>query len=176
MARKIGSHDHVFIGLDIDWESLTRNTLPSWHFLQGRAEQVPLAHESCDIVISGVALPYMNIPITLREIHRILKPGGSVRMSLHPFGFAKSELKQTFPKLIPTVYRLYVIANGLLFHVTGKMVPFPNGRVESWQTKGSMRRALSKTGFAEIRFSYLERKLIVEARKPIRVLEQRMSA
>jgi ubiquinone/menaquinone biosynthesis C-methylase UbiE len=162
LARKMDPDAHVFIGLDIDRQVLAKNTLP-WHLIQGSGERLPLTDGSCDIVVSGVALPLMNIPITLREIHRILKPGGSVTMSVHPFKFTKSELKRSFPKVIPSAYRLYVMANGLLFHLTGKLASFPTS--ESWQTEKSMRRALSKTGFNEIKFTYPDGKFMVEARK-----------
>jgi len=93
-------------------------------------------------VISAVALPYMNVPKTLAEIHRVLVPGGSVSLSLHLPGFTVAEFfHNALPKPVPTLFRLYVTANGLLFHCTGRTARFLNGRTESFQTERGMRVA-----------------------------------
>jgi hypothetical protein len=52
------------------------------------------------------------------------------------------------------IFRSYVIFNGLLFHYSGAMMRFPfnRRRVESFQTKGGLRRALARQGFTDIEF------------------------
>jgi SAM-dependent methyltransferase len=82
-------------------------------------------------VYSNVAIPYMHIPTVLSGIQHILKPGGTLEMSLHPAEFTVQELCRSLPKLKPTLYRLYVLLNGLLFHYTGRIVRLGN-RCESW--------------------------------------------
>jgi SAM-dependent methyltransferase len=137
-------------GLDIDESSLiiARGRFSNRAYLRGVGEALPFKDQSFDRVISAVALPYMNIRKTLMEIHRILVPGGSLSLSLHLPSFTLSELRhQALPRPIPTLFRLYVLANGLLFHCTGTTVGFVNRRTESFQTERGMRIALNHTGF-----------------------------
>jgi len=167
----VKSSDDV-VGLDIDSERVTaaRIRFPHRVYLQGSGERLPLPDESFDRVISSVALPYMNIPKTLSEIYRILAPGGSVSLSLHLPSFTIAELLHTsFPKPIPTLFRLYVIANGVWFHCTGTTVGFLNRRTESFQTERGMRIALVRAGFSGLSFNRTitptGEEFIVEARK-----------
>lgn len=48
------------------------------------------------------------------------------------------------------LYQLYVVANGLLFHLTLRQLRLPGGRIESFQTASSIRRALRKAGFEDV--------------------------
>jgi hypothetical protein len=112
----------------------------------------------------------MNVQKTLTEIHRILVPGGGLSLSLHPPSFTIVELlHNALPKPVPTLFRLYVLANGLLFHCTGWTVGFLNGRTESFQTERGMRVALNRAGFVNPSFSRVTgpigEKFIVETRK-----------
>jgi len=151
---RITASDEV-TGLDIDASRLAvaKVRFPNRTFLQGVAERLPFENESFDRVISGVALPYMDIPEALSEICRILVPGGMVSLSLHLPSFTMVELlHHAVPKPIPTLFRLYVLANGILFHFTGRTVAFPNGRTESFQTERGMRAALRRAGFIDSSF------------------------
>lgn len=142
-------------GIDIDGRSLAiaKERFPDRVYLQGRGECMPFQDESFERVISAIALPYMNIQKTLSEIHRILQPGGSLSLSLHPPSFTISELlHQAMPKPLPTLFRFYVLADGLLFHCTGRTVRFPSGRTESFQTERGMRIALDRSGFIDFSF------------------------
>jgi hypothetical protein len=91
-------------------------------------------------------------------------------LSLHLPSFTIAELlHNAIPKPAPTLFRLYVIANGLLFHCTGRTVGFLNGRTESFQTERGMRVALNRAGFVNLLFSRaaapVGETFIVEARK-----------
>src|SRR5262249_2538554 len=119
-----------------------------------------------------VAIPYMNIPRALAEIHRILVPGGRLSLSLHHSSITLSELlHHALPKPIPTIYRLYVAANGLFFHCTGKTVGFVNQRTESFQTRRGMSMALRSAGFVNPSFRKFSgvagMRFFVDARKPV---------
>jgi ubiquinone/menaquinone biosynthesis C-methylase UbiE len=151
----VTSSDEV-IGLDIDYRcvAIARVRYPNRTYLQGAGECMPFECESFDRVISAVALPYMNIQKTLAEIHRVLVNGGDLSLSLHSPSFTIGELlHNAIPKPIPTFFRLYVMANGLLFHYTGRNVRFLNERTESFQTERGMRVALSRAGFVNPSFS-----------------------
>jgi len=122
-------------------------------FVQAKGESLPFKNESFERVISAVALPYMNIPAALQEIHRVLVPGGHLTLSLHLPSFTIWELRHcAIPKPIPTLFRLYVIADGIFFHVTGKTVGLPGGRMESFQTERGIRIALARAKFANFEF------------------------
>jgi ubiquinone/menaquinone biosynthesis C-methylase UbiE len=143
-------------GLDIDENRLAvaRVRFPNRTYLHGAGERLPFEDKSFDRVISAVALPYMDIPKTLAEIHRILVPGGGLSLSLHLPSFTFAELrKYAFPRPIPTLFRLYVMANGVWFHFTARTLRFINGRVESFQTERGMSVALDRGGFVNPSFS-----------------------
>jgi ubiquinone/menaquinone biosynthesis C-methylase UbiE len=159
-------------GLDIDGSRLAiaKVRFSNRTYLQGAGEWLPFEDESFDLVISAVALPYMNIQKTLAEIHRILVRGGGLSLSLHLPGFTMAELlHNAIPKPVPTLFRLYVLANGLLFHCIGRTVGFPNGRTESFETERGMRVALNRAGFVNLSFSRatgpVGETFIVKARK-----------
>jgi ubiquinone/menaquinone biosynthesis C-methylase UbiE len=142
-------------GLDIDDRSLAvaKVRFPNRTYLQGRGECLPFKDESFERVISAVALPYMNIQKALAEIHRILIPSGQISLSLHLPSFTMAELlHHAFPKPAPALFRLYVMADGVLFHCTGRNVGFVRGRTESFQTERGMKIALRRTGFVNFSF------------------------
>lgn len=159
-------------GVDIDNQSLVlaKARFGTREYVQAKGEDLPFKNESFDRVISGVALPYMNIPRALGEIHRVLVPGGHVTLSLHLASFTIRELRHhAIPKPIPTLFRLYVLADGLFFHATGKTVGFPGGRTESFQTERGIRIALGRAKFTNCAFQLgtgpIWKTFVVEARK-----------
>lgn len=121
---------------------------PNRNYLQGAGECSPFEGESFDREISAVALPYMNIQKALAEIHRILVPDGGLSVSLHLPSFTIAELlHNAIPKPVPTLFRLYEMANGLVFHCVGRTVGFVKGRTESFQSERGIRLALKRAGF-----------------------------
>ncbi|MGE0131171.1 MAG: class I SAM-dependent methyltransferase [Blastocatellales bacterium] len=144
-------------GVDVDEEALALGKRMSRGAALARAsgERLPFPDQSFDVVISRVALPYMHIPGALREIARVLKPGGQVWFMLHSIsmvlrGVARS-LRELNAKSL--IYQHYVIANGLLFHFTGRQFrcPFNHGKCESFQTASGIVRAMRAAGFDEVR-------------------------
>jgi ubiquinone/menaquinone biosynthesis C-methylase UbiE len=143
---------------------------PNRTYLQGSGEHLPFGDESFDRVISAFALPYMNIPKTLTEIQRVLVDGGSLSLSLHLPSFTIHELlRHAIPKPVPTLFRLYVMANGLWFHCTGQTVGLAPGRTESFQTERGTRIALNRAGFGDLSFRHVPgpvgETFIVDAKK-----------
>lgn len=154
------------IGVDIDLPSLgvASEQYPQRRFLCCRAESLPFSDCSFERVVSAVAMPYTNIPVALAEIRRVLIPGGSLFMSVHNLRFTLQELRNALPRPKASLYRLYVLANGLIFHASGSVIGFPNGRVESFQTIRGLRLALERAGFVNLVVSRPEGRLLVEAR------------
>jgi ubiquinone/menaquinone biosynthesis C-methylase UbiE len=131
------------VGVDIDRASVeaAANKYPARRFHVSSGEKMPFDADRFDRVICAYSLPYMNIPKALNEINRVLVPAGTLSLSLHPPRFTLLELRQAFPRPVATLYRLYVLMTGVLFHLTG-WAP-----VESFQTKRGMRIALRRAGF-----------------------------
>jgi len=149
-------------GVDIDG---ARITAAREHF-PGRTYRQPFAAASFDRVISNISVPYMDIAKAFTEAHRVLLPGGRLSISVHRWNFTMTELRNCFPKPIPTLFRLYVIANGIIFHCTGRTVRSFNGRTESFQTERGLRIALCRAGFENIAFSeWGDGRFVVEACK-----------
>jgi ubiquinone/menaquinone biosynthesis C-methylase UbiE len=165
VRARLSQDDHT-VGIDLSLQSLrtaTRN-YPERHFLCGRAESLPFCGSSFERVVSSVAIPYTNIPSALKEIKRVLAPGGSLFLSVHHFRFTLGELYDAIPNPKAVLFRLYVLANGLVFHFTGRTMSCGNGRFESFQTMRGLKLALRRAGFGDISFSRPDGRLIVEAR------------
>jgi ubiquinone/menaquinone biosynthesis C-methylase UbiE len=166
VGLKLGPVDSV-VGVDIDKRGLSaaRKDYPARQFICARGEALPLPSCSSDFVLCNVALPYMNIRGALREVSRVLVPGGRIYLKVHPLSFAIHELATCLPRPVPSLFRLYVIANGIVFHATGRTAALSRSRTESFQTRRGMRIALTRAQFEDIQFSQPDGRLIVEARK-----------
>jgi ubiquinone/menaquinone biosynthesis C-methylase UbiE len=144
-------------GVDIDEEALTlgRKLSEEIVFVRARGEKLPFRNNAFDVVISRVALPYTAIPATLQEIARVLKPGGHVWLTLHPFSMLSAQMLTSVKagNLKSIIYQLYVLANSLLFHLAGRQISFPfnRERCESVQTVGAITRAMERVGFEGVR-------------------------
>lgn len=123
---------------------------PDIIFIPSSAERLPFCDNKFDCVISRVTLPLTNIPVVLQEIHRTLKPGGHVWLTMHSWDRVWFDIKQAwrqrdYKKLI---VRSYVALNGVYFNLTGHLFRLGN-RMESWQSERGMYKALLKAGFVD---------------------------
>jgi ubiquinone/menaquinone biosynthesis C-methylase UbiE len=144
------------VGLDLDREALAlgRTLTTAVEFVAGRAESLPFGAERFDLVISRVALPYADVPRAVRELARVLRPGGRCWLVLHPFSFAARELAAAARggRVRAILYQLYVVANGVSLALLGRQFAYPlrRSRFESVQTPRGMRRVLERAGFEGI--------------------------
>ncbi len=146
-----------------------------WHYVCGTGESVPLQDNSMAGAICRVALPYMRIPQALKELNRVLVPGGWVKLSVHPPGFTVKELKRSFPRPVQSLFRSFVLLNGMYFHFTGNVMSLA-GSWESCQTESGMRIALARAGFRGMTFKRAEGRLLVEAQKAGALMAMRHAA
>jgi SAM-dependent methyltransferase len=112
--------DRLCFGIDIDLEALRlgRSLTDRVRFVCGRAEALPYAEEQFDLVVARVALAYTNIGPALKEIHRTLRNGGELWMTLHPFSIPWKLAKKASYR--GRIFFRYLFANGLLFHQVPK--------------------------------------------------------
>jgi ubiquinone/menaquinone biosynthesis C-methylase UbiE len=150
------------IGLDVRYEGVFKAhvNFEQRAFVCSAAETLPFRAFSFDRVISNVALPYMDIARVLTEVYRVLTPGGTLLASLHPVTFTLAELRKALPKPKAVLYRVLVLANGLVFHVAGSNFG------ETFQTERGMRIALRRANFAAVSFRHDSKRWFVEATKP----------
>jgi ubiquinone/menaquinone biosynthesis C-methylase UbiE len=168
--RCVGGQPVEMVGVDIDEAVLAegRKNYPEFLFVCAKGERLPFPDASFDAVISRVAMPYMDIPVTLREMRRVLKAGGELRIKLHPSSYTVSELVAELgsgsakSRAASFVYRSYVIANGLALHWMGFNFHFPlaRHRCESFQTQSGMKKALVAAGFEQVDVSCWETKVV----------------
>jgi len=143
-------------GVDIDEAAVryAKQLTPSHHFVCATAERLPLRSLSFDLVISRVALPFVHVPKALGEIARVTREGGSVWFTLHSWQMARSDLVKAIRSgsLRNILFRLYVIANGVWFHIAGNQFryPFKPRWCESFQTVRGMTRAMLRAGFEQV--------------------------
>ena len=168
-APSVSASDEI-VGVDIALDRLqsAAKKYPSRRFVDARAESLPFRDEAFGYIVCEVAMPYMNIPVALAEINRVLKPGGTVHISLHALRFTMHELTLAFPRPKALLFRLWVLTNGLILHCTGKPARIA-GRYESFQTRRGISIALKRAGFADIEFTRprdnFTKQLVVSARK-----------
>jgi len=168
-ATSVSASDEI-VGVDIALDRLqsAAKKYPSRRFVDARAESLPFQDEAFGYVVCEVAMPYMNIPVALAEINRVLKPGGTVHISLHALRFTMHELTLAFPRPKALLFRLWVLTNGLILHCTGKTARIA-GRYESFQTRRGISIALKRADFAQIGFTRprdnFTKQLVVSARK-----------
>ena len=128
-----------------------RQAFPDRRFVQATGEHLPFRAESFESVLCLLSLPYMHIPTALREANRVLIRGGRLFASVHPLSFTWHELRRS-RSFGATLYRLFVIVNGIYFHATGKAWTW-RGRSESFQTVRGMKKALDRAGFRIVSIS-----------------------
>lgn len=156
------------VGVDIDEEAVHYGTAQygaELRLLVADARRLPLPTASFDLVFSRVALPYTDVPSTLREMRRVLRPGGRVWLTLHDravvLGYLREALQARQPKR--WVHVLYTLLNGYLLKHFGRVVPFLTGRYESWQDPATISKLLTRHGFA-VEVRQVGRHTVVEGR------------
>jgi ubiquinone/menaquinone biosynthesis C-methylase UbiE len=151
-VNRSGAHTY---GLDMDMDALRagKHRHPQVGFVCASGEALPFRDRSFDFVICRVALPYMHIPRALAEINRVLEPNGEVWLLLHSFRFFMRRVQKSFAGLDwkDLIFSVYVAMNSTALFL-GFQFRFPaKWRCESFQTRSSIRSALERSGFTDVR-------------------------
>ena len=118
------------------------------HFATSGAEYLPFADGSFDVVLCRVALPYTDNRQALREIGRVLRPGGVLLLKTHhPKYYVRKALDGIRRRsLLFSIHALRVLLTGTLYHVLGSQ---PKGGLllrETFQTEWQLGRELRRVG------------------------------
>jgi len=119
-------------------------------FIYGKAESLPFAAASFDIVNCGLALPYMNNARALDEIGRVLRPGGVLLLKIHHTHYYLHDLWQGLRsrRLLPIVHAGRVLAVGVIYHLTDRQTSTRILGNETFQTRWLLRRELARRGLS----------------------------
>lgn len=160
--------DKICIGIDVDEDAIRYGIDNYGHKLQfilADAKHIPLPSDTFDLVFSRVSLPYTNIPRVVQEIRRVLRTGGRVWMILHGRDMAARYLKEALQSggVKRLVHVIYILMNGYLLKYFGVLLPYLNGRYESWQDTSAMTKLLRRSGF-EVNVRNIGRHTVIEGR------------
>jgi SAM-dependent methyltransferase len=149
IASKLPGNTEAY-GVDCDSEAIKAGRLlapANVKLLCAPGEDLPFETAYFDLVFSRVALPYMDINKALREICRVLKPGGDFWLTLHHASVFFSRAKRSVwaGDVKSTAGCAYVLLNGILFNYLGVQLSFL-GRKETFQTVGGILRATKRAG------------------------------
>jgi SAM-dependent methyltransferase len=150
--------------LDMDALELGSSWKPEQKFVCARAEALPFAPRSFDLVMARVSLEYTNIPLVLAEVARVLKPGGRFWTLLVSFGLLRKLYLRDLNWRRLGAFGLVSI-NGLVLHLFHRPLKLPASRLETFQTQSGFKYLLETAGFENIRFEH-EGTLIASANKP----------
>jgi len=118
-------------------------------FVYGRAEALPFASGSFDLVNCGLALPYMDNARAIDEIGRVLRPGGILLLKIHHVRYYLRDLWQGLMsrKLLTMLHAGRVLVVGTIYHLTRSQTDTRLLGNETFQTRWLLRRELSRRGF-----------------------------
>ena len=159
-------------GIDVDREAveLGKKMFPNLTLTVAAAEQIPYDTARFDLVFSRVALPYTDVPVALREIARVTKPGGRVWLALHSWQMERKTIAAASRHLAVRrlIDRTYVLVNSILLAIFDHCFARPwSGTFESFQFARSTSRLLRRLDFEEI-VEIKEPHFCISARKAIR--------
>ncbi len=142
-------------GVDVDFDALLlgQELAAPLAFVNGLAEALPFADDTFNLVIARVVLPFVRIRPALVEIGRVLQSGGELWALVHPPRRTWRSLRAATRArdTRQMLHQSYVLADGMLFHLSGAVVPSPaSGRYESFQTARAMVRELQHAGLTNV--------------------------
>ncbi len=148
------------IGIDYSFQSLVagKEKHQDINFIKADGLFLPFADAAFDVVIGHVSMPYMNTEKALREIYRVLAPGGSVLLTFHSFRYMKRRFALSTRKLNlkDTCFTLYMGLNGLLNHwsIPQIQTPWKPAIFETVSTPDGVCKTATKVGFNMVSAEY----------------------
>ena len=110
------------VGVEVEAELARRGRASGLTVCRAVAEHLPFASAGFDGVICKVVVPYTDEAMAVRELARVLRPGGIARVSYHGLGYyLRYMLTDANWKI--RVYGARSIVNTLVYATTGRRLP-----------------------------------------------------
>ena len=151
------------VGVDYSLESLSgQNGVPRLQtgqvnpvrLVSADGLHLPFAGQSFDAVVGHVSMPYMDTCEALREVHRVLIPGGSFLLTFHSFNYLWQRVSKGLRSgnWRDIVYMSYVGTNGLLnhFNLPQRRAWWKRNHFETVNTPRGVHLAAREAGFVGI--------------------------
>lgn len=116
--RRVGARGCRSVGLEIDPGLARKARAAGMSVCRAQAEHLPFGTGSMDGVVCKVVIPYTDEEKAVSEIARVLRPGGTARVSYHGSGYFLRYLL-TDRNWRRRVYGLRTMVNTLVYAVTG---------------------------------------------------------
>jgi SAM-dependent methyltransferase len=170
------------VGMDKFWESLhSESPRPAGaarapgrhiHFVQGDGLRLPFPDDAFDVIVGHVSMPYMNTRDALREVYRVLRPGGCFFFTFHSFYYFRRRFMASVSKRRwkDVLFMSYAAVNGFLNQMSLAQFPAPwnRARFETVNTPLGVSRTARRAGFILIAPEHAPDRIFfaVCARKP----------
>jgi SAM-dependent methyltransferase len=116
--RRVRARGCASVGLEVDPDLARKGRQAGLSVCRAQAEHLPFATGSMDGVVCKVVIPYTDEEKAVTEVARVLRPGGTARVSYHGSGYFLRYLMAD-RDWRRRVYGLRTIANTLLYAWTG---------------------------------------------------------
>lgn len=174
LAEAQGHNDTIRVGIDFSFEAVRtgKQQRNSINFVAGDGLHLPFVPGSFDIVIGHVSMPYMNTFEALREIHRVLAPGGSMLLTFHSFTCVLQRfwISMRRGNWKDVIFSTYIALNGALNHLSLPQVqaPWRHDLFETVNTPTGVAKSARESGFTMISIEQEPSRIffVVTARKP----------
>ncbi len=154
-ASQLAGLDVIHASLKLSHILAEKEGIAPMLLVTGDGARVPFPDQTFDGVFSRLALNYMKSDDALREIARIIRPGGWLVLSLNTLPWDLRQLRLNLPRLQlkKIAFSVFALANGVLFHLTRRQITLRyHGRMHSFyspmfHTNRTIRRDLARWGF-----------------------------
>ena len=168
------SHRVERFGIDISHQALQRGSgeFKNVHFCVANGTQLPFCDSTFDALIGHVSLPYMKTAVALREIFRVLKPGGSFFLTSHSLVYWRRRFWSSLSagNIQDACFMTYALCNAMLLHASLPQTQcwWNRKRFETVHTMKGLQRACASIGFTYVSAEYAPQRIYfsITARKP----------
>ena len=143
--RRIGARGCRSVGLEIDPGLARKGRVAGLSVCRAQAERLPFRTASMDGVVCKVVIPYTDEEKAVSEIARVLRPGGTARVSYHGSGYFLRYLLADW-NWRRRVYGLRTMANTFVYALTGSRLSGFWGDT-LYQSERRLRRYYAASGF-----------------------------